>query len=99
MVRQYSGLKKDANGGMTHFGKMVRDGWLFDLIPETEDCAGWDNGQMQNLYDKAYVEWAKYANLPSLLPDGLKQRHTKIYQDAIIYAKANGWNPELGDDD
>lgn len=99
MVRQYSGLKNDANGGMTHFGKMVKDGWLFGLIPDTEDCAGWDNGQMQNLYDKACAEWEKYANLPSLLPDGLKQRHTKIYQDAINYAKANGWNPELGDDD
>ena len=99
MALQYSGLKNDGNGGMTHFGKMVKDGWVFGIIPDSEDCKGWDSGQMQALSDKICNEWKKYANLPSLLPDGLKQRHAKIYQDAIAYAKEHGWNPDLGDDD
>ena len=99
MAIQYAGLKNDENGGMTHFGQMVKDGWVFGLIPDTEDCTGWDSGQMQNLYDKICNEWEKYANLPSLLPDELKQRHAKIYEDAIKYARVNGWDPELGDDD
>lgn len=96
---KYSGLQNDHNGGMTHFGQMVKDGWIFSLIPNTEDCTGWNNGQMQSLYDKIGIEWVKYANLPSLLPDELRKRHASIHQDAIAFAKSKGWNPELGDDD
>ena len=99
MALVYSGLKNDENGGMTDLGQMVRDGWVFGLIPDAEDCANWDAGQMQLLYEKVYAEWEKYAHLPSRLPDELRVRHEKIYQDAIAHAKANGWNPELGDDD
>ena len=54
---------------------------------------------MQLLNDKIYNEWEKHGHIPSHLPDELRQRHAKIYQDAIAHAKANGWNPELGDDD
>ncbi|MEZ5449557.1 MAG: hypothetical protein R3E89_11405 [Thiolinea sp.] len=32
----------DLNGGMTTIGKMIRDAWLFDLIPETETCENWN---------------------------------------------------------
>ena len=78
MVLVYSGLKNDENGGMTHFGQMVKDGWVSGLIPDTEDCTGWDSGQMQNLYDKICHEWGKYANLPSLLPEDLKKRHERF---------------------
>ena len=99
MEQRYSGLRNDVNGGMTHFGQMVKDGWVFGLIPDTEDCSNWNAGQMQALYEKIYAEWEKYAHLPSHLPDELRTRHAKIYQDAIRRAKANGWDPELGDDD
>lgn len=99
MEQRYSGLRNDVNGGMTHFGQMVKDGWVFGLIPDTEDCSNWNAGQMQTLYEKIYAEWEKYAHLPSRLPDELRTRHAKIYQDAIKHAKANGWDPELGEDD
>ncbi len=98
-VLRYAGLNNDENFGMTHFGQMVKDAWVFGLIPDAEDCTGWDGGQMQVLYDKIGVEWKKYANLPSLLPEELKNRHAKIYQDTTTKAKSNGWDPELGDDD
>ena len=99
MVLRYSGLKNDANGGMTHFGQMVKDAWVFGLIPDTQDCTGWDNGQMQVLYERICEQWEPYAGLPSNLPEELKKRHARIYQDAIAFAKQNGWNPELGEDD
>ncbi len=99
MNQVYSGLKNDENDGMTHLGQMVKDGWVFGFIPDTEDCAGWDSGQMQSLYDKICNEWKKYANLPSMLPEDLRKRHAKIYEDAIKFAKVNGWDPVLGDDD
>ncbi|NNM70587.1 MAG: hypothetical protein HKM00_11615 [Gallionella sp.] len=99
MTLRYAGLKNDENYGMTHFGQMVKDAWVFGLIPDTEDCTDWDNGQMQVLYERIGEHWEQYANLPSRLPVELRERHAKIYQDAIAHAKASGWNPELGDDD
>lgn len=99
MKQRYVGLRKEINGGMTHFGQMVRDGWVFGIIPDSEDCTNWDAGQMQLLYEKVYAEWEKYAHLPSRLPAELRMRHEKIYREAIARAKASGWNPELGDDD
>jgi hypothetical protein len=96
---RYAGLRNDENGGMTHWGQMVRDAWAFGLIPETEDCAGWTDGQMNVLYEKIWAEWGKYAHLPSRLPQELFERYMRIQQEAIARARAQGWDPELGDDD
>ncbi len=95
----YVGVDKDTNAGLTHLGRMVRDAWVFGILPETETCAGWDGPQMQNLYEKVHAAWEPYAHLPSRLPEELQQRHTQIYAQAIVSAKNSGWNPELKDDD
>ena len=51
MTKQhYAGIDQDENGGLTHLGRMVRDAWVFGILPESETCAGWDGSQMQNLY-------------------------------------------------
>jgi hypothetical protein len=96
---RYAGLHNDKNGGMTHWGQIVRDAWAFGLIPETEDCAGWTDGQMNVLYEKIWTEWEKFAHLPSRLPQELLERYMRIQQEAIVRARAQGWDPELGDDD
>lgn len=98
MKEKYVGFRNDKHG-MTQLGRIVLDGWLFGIIPETEDCAGWDLGRMQTLMEKVEIEWDKYGNLPSRLPPELKQRHTEIYARATAVARQKGWNPELGDDD
>lgn len=98
MKEEYVGFRNDKHG-MTQLGRIVLDGWLFGLIPETEDCAGWDLGRMQILMEKVEVEWDKYGNLPSRLPTELKQRHSEIYARATAIAKEKGWNPELAEDD
>jgi hypothetical protein len=98
MQTTYVGFNQDHHG-ITQLGRIVLDGRVFGFIPETEDCAGWDLGRMQVLMDKVQVEWDKYANLPSRLPDDLRQRHADIYARATEAARAKGWNPELGDDD
>lgn len=95
----YVGLEQDTHGGLTHIGRIVRDAWVFGIIPETERCQGWDAARMQNLYEQVYAEWDKYAHLPSLLPEALRQRHTEIYSRAIAIAKQEGWDAELGEDD
>ena len=35
------GIHKESRGGMTPTGNIVRDAWVFGIIPETEACEGW----------------------------------------------------------
>lgn len=94
----YPGFNNDKHG-LTQLGRIVLDGWLFGFIPETEDCAGWSIGRMQNLMERVQNEWDKYGNLPSRLPPELRQRHVDIYSRAMSAARDKGWDPELGDDE
>jgi hypothetical protein len=94
----YCGYQQDKHG-MTQLGRIVLDGWLFGLIPENEDCAGWELGRMQMLMDRVQQEWDRYGNLPSRLPPELRRRHTDLYTKAMVTARTKGWDPELGDED
>jgi hypothetical protein len=94
----YPGLHQDTHG-MTVLGRVVLDGWLFGLIPETEDCAGWDLQRMQNLMNQVEQVWDQYGNLPSRLPPELRERHTKLYDMATERARRRGWDPELDEDE
>ncbi len=96
---KYVGIDQDNNNGLTHLGRIVRDAWIFGILPETETCAGWDYAKMQNLYERVYAAWEPYAHLPSRLPEELQNKHTRIYDQAITTAKEKGWNPELNDED
>jgi len=97
--RHYVGIDKDPKGAMNPTGNIIRDAWVFGLIPETETCAGWTVQGVDALYDKVTAEWDKYGHLMSSLPEALRERHQRIYSDAVSRARALGWNPELGDDD
>ena len=98
MESTYPGLHNDKHG-LTQLGRIVLDGWLFGLIPEAEDCAGWSVGRMQALMEQVQAEWDKYSNLPSRLPPELLKRHADLYGRAIQTARAKGWDPELGEDE
>lgn len=95
----YVGVYDDDNAGMTALGLVVRDAWVFGLIPETETCAGWSGQQMQALYEKVHAAWAPYAHLPSQLPPELRERHERIHAEAVARARAQGWDAELDDED
>ena len=94
----YPGLLDDHDGGLTHLGRIVMDGWVFGLIPETQTCSGWTAAQMQELVDRVSQAWAPHGHLPSRLPAQLRERHAQIYDAALERARAAGWNPELDDD-
>jgi len=91
----YIGIDKDIQGGMTAIGKVIRDAWVFELIPETETCEGWNLNRIDALYDSVNIEWDKYSCMVSHLPDELRERHTTIHNTAIAKAKASGWTGEL----
>jgi len=96
----YVGIDKEINGGMTTIGKIIRDAWVFEILPETETCAGWNMAGIDALLDKVNAEWDKYACLVSRLPPDLFERHQRIHNAAVEQARAAGWSGELetGDD-
>jgi len=98
-TRPYVGIDKDLNGGMTHTGNIIRDAWVFSLIPETETCEGWSPQRIDALYDRVSQAWEPYGHLASQLPPELAERHKRIYDEAIRQARDKGWNPELDDND
>lgn len=95
----YVGIHNDEQGGMTHIGMVIKDAWVFDLLPEAETCEGWLPAQIQVLYEKVYAAWEPYGHLPSRLPDELRERHARIHAEAIAQGRQKGWDPELGEDD
>jgi len=92
---KYIGIDKDIHGGMTEIGKIIRDAWVFEIIPETETCEGWNAAGIDALLDKVNHEWDKHGCLVSNLPDTLRQRHQRIHDAAVARARAAGWDPDL----
>lgn len=97
--KQYIGIDKEPRGAMNATGNIIRDAWLFGLVPETETCEGWTSQRVQALYDQVTNEWEKYGHLASNLPPELAARHREIYDAAVARARALGWDPALGDGD
>jgi hypothetical protein len=95
----YYGIDKDPSGAMNPTGNVIRDAWVFGLIPETETCEGWTVQGIDALYDKVTKAWEPYGHLVSNLPPELREKHQRIYDQAVSNAREKGWNPELGDND
>ena len=96
----YVGLDKDIQGGMTTIGKIIRDAWVFGVLPETQTCEGWNLAGIDSVLQKVNAEWDKYGCLVSRLPPELAERHQRIHGTAIEKARELGWcgEHELEDD-
>ncbi|MFV2057108.1 MAG: hypothetical protein ACC707_11615, partial [Thiohalomonadales bacterium] len=92
-------IQNDIDGGMTSIGKIIRDAWVFELIPESETCENWNLAGIDALLDKVNTEWDKYGCLVSNLPEALRERHKRIHDAAIAKAKASGWCGDVETDD
>jgi hypothetical protein len=97
--KTYVGIDKEINGGMTTIGKVIRDAWIFGLLDESETCEGWNISGIDALLQKVNAEWDKYGCMVSYLPPELKERHFRIHDEAINFAKQTGWSGELETDD
>jgi hypothetical protein len=91
---RYVGIDHDVNGGMTTIGKLIRDAWVFGLIPESETCENWNLAGIDALLQKVNAEWDKFGCLVSRLPEELFQRHQRIHGEALEKARAAGWSGE-----
>lgn len=96
---QYVGINNEVNGGMTTIGKIIRDAWVFEIIPETQTCEGWNLAGIDALLDKVNIEWDKYGCLFSNLPPEIAERHRRIHDAAIAKAREAGWCGEIETDD
>ncbi|MES9869386.1 MAG: hypothetical protein ABW153_04950 [Sedimenticola sp.] len=98
---RYVGINNEINGGMTPIGKIIRDAWVFGLIPETETCEKWNLAGIDSLLQKVNDEWDKYGCLVSHLPPELRERHERIHGEAMEKARAAGWSgeTETGDEE
>jgi len=95
----YIGVDQEIFGGMTAIGKLIRDAWVFGILPETETCAGWNLARIDDLLHKVNNEWDKYGCLVSHLPDELRERHRRIHGAAVERARAAGWSGEIETND
>ncbi|GGD25340.1 hypothetical protein [Sinisalibacter lacisalsi] len=90
--KRYVGIDNDMNGGMTDTGKIIRDAWVFELIPETETCEGWLAHGIEGLWEKVNAEWEKYGFRVGGMPPEMQERYMRIQADAMERAKAAGWS-------
>jgi hypothetical protein len=91
----YVGIHNDKFGGMTTIGKIIRDAWVFELIPEDQTCEGWTPQGIDALLQKVNAEWDKYGCLVSRLPEDLFERHQRIHGEAVRIAREAGWDGEF----
>jgi hypothetical protein len=84
---------------MTDTAKIIRDAWVFGLIEESETCEGWLPQGIEDLWHKVQLEWEKYGYQVGRLPEELQERFMRIQNEAFRRARAEGWDPELADDD
>jgi len=54
---------------------------------------------MQGLYEKVFAAWKPHAHLPSHLPAALRERHTRLYSQAIEAARDKDHHPESDGED
>jgi len=97
--KTYVGIDNDEYGGMTPTGAIVKDAWLFGLIPEEETCEGWTVAALQHLYDQVTEHWSRYGYRVNQLPPELQERHTRIHEAAMKRARALGWDPDPADEE
>jgi len=95
----YPGIHNDLYGGMTDAGRIIRDAWVFGILPESETCEGWDYGRLEHLYAQVHEAWEPYGHLVSNLPEDLRERHRRIHDEALRQAREQGWAPAMDEDD
>lgn len=91
----YCGIYEDEFGGMTYTGSIVKDAWIFGILPESESCAGWHPGALQVLSSKVQQAWEQYGYAVTALPPEIRTRHERVHNAALVRARSLGWAPDM----
>ncbi|HEU4709308.1 MAG TPA: hypothetical protein VFS17_08350 [Methylophilaceae bacterium] len=98
-TQNYPGIYKDEAGGLTPMGRTVMDAWVFEIIPTSETCEGWDLSRMDALARQVADKWAEFDNSPRNLPDDYRMRHAMLYEQARMRGEGVEWDPTIDGDD
>ena len=63
MSKLYPGISNDHFAGMTPIGTIIKDAWVFGLLPVDETCENWSHDRLQIIHDQTKTEWDKYGCL------------------------------------
>jgi hypothetical protein len=99
LTRPRLGVASAPDHGVTMTGRIIRDAWVFGLLPEGDGYAGQTAADMQRLYDGVHQAWAPYGQLPSRLPPELAERHARIHREALPRSTDPDWQPSMRDAD
>ena len=72
----YIGIDKDPTGAMNHTGNIIRDAWVFGIIPETETCEGWNSQGLDDLYSRVSEAWKPYGHIKGWDPDAMLENES-----------------------
>ena len=97
-MKTYAGIDHDEYGGMTPVGGLIRDAWVFGILPEGEGCAGWSLNAMEVVHERVSQAWEQYDYAVANLPIDLRARHERIHRAAIQRALVLGWDPWPAED-
>jgi len=92
--KRYVGIDNEINGGMTDTAKIIRDAWVFEIIPESETCGNWTMQDLQVLWDKVNARWGEYDFKVRELPPDIRARFDRIQDAAVNQARHAGWDPD-----
>ncbi len=96
-MKTYAGIDDDEQSGLTPIGGLIRDAWVFGILPEGETCAGWTENAMAVIHERVSEAWEQYGYAVMNLPTELRERHERIYRLAIQCALTHGWDPWKAD--
>ena len=96
--KTYVGIHDDEYGGMTYLGGIIKDAWIFGLLPETETGAGWTAARLEILSEQVRTQWEMHGYNVSQLPPAIRERHARIHAAAIARARELGWDPDVEDE-
>ncbi len=93
-TQTYCGIYDDKFGGLTALGNLIRDAWVFDILPESQTCKGWAIGAFEQLQDDLEAEKTKYGVSVRSWPEEIQARHFRIQDEAVKRAREHGWDPD-----
>jgi hypothetical protein len=90
----YEGIHNDRYGGMTHTGSIIKDAWIYGVLPETETCEGWTIARLDALYGEVEAARQQHGYTVRELPPEIRERHERIHREAIARARDLGWDAD-----
>ena len=72
-------MHNDPSASEIDRGRVIRDAWVFGIVPESESCDGWTIQALVQLEHKVNEVWKKYDFKAANLPPHIRTHFDRIY--------------------